>query len=186
MLQEYRRATVTPRMTGPTFSKTLSMTKEESIFQASPRIRCSFTATSSTSTRLVRDRIRSAFRRRRPCSLIPSTRTTRSPFTTLSIRFCASRPTENFKGSNFFFLRRLQVGGEKISLYDFENRAIRPLGEERIHAFTYKKIRVAKLDSVRVWRALTTSSTPNKPARSTDRRSTRQFHSDFCLNIESP
>jgi hypothetical protein len=33
----------------------------------------------------------------------------------------------------FFILREIQVGGEPISLYDYENRVIRPLGEERVH-----------------------------------------------------
>ncbi len=34
---------------------------------------------------------------------------------------------------DFFYRRKLQVGGEEISLYDYENKVIRPLGEERIH-----------------------------------------------------
>lgn len=33
----------------------------------------------------------------------------------------------------FFVLRKLAVGGEPISLYDYENRIIRPLGEPRVH-----------------------------------------------------
>lgn len=34
---------------------------------------------------------------------------------------------------DFFVLRRVQVGGQRISLYDFENDVIRPTGEERVH-----------------------------------------------------
>ena len=33
----------------------------------------------------------------------------------------------------FFWLRRMKVGGEPISLYRYENEVIRPLGEERVH-----------------------------------------------------
>jgi hypothetical protein len=33
----------------------------------------------------------------------------------------------------FFYLRKFVVGGKSISLYDFENQVIRPLGEERVH-----------------------------------------------------
>ena len=33
----------------------------------------------------------------------------------------------------FFKLTRLVVGGQPISLYDYENDVIRPLGEERVH-----------------------------------------------------
>ena len=33
----------------------------------------------------------------------------------------------------FFFLRRIAVGGEAMSLYHYENQVIRPLGEERVH-----------------------------------------------------
>lgn len=33
----------------------------------------------------------------------------------------------------FFWLRRVKVGGEPISLYRYENEVIRPLGEERVH-----------------------------------------------------
>jgi hypothetical protein len=33
----------------------------------------------------------------------------------------------------FFYLRRFVVGGKSISLYNFENDVIRPLGEERVH-----------------------------------------------------
>ena len=33
----------------------------------------------------------------------------------------------------FFWLRRVVVGGEKISLYDLENEKIRPIGDERVH-----------------------------------------------------
>ncbi len=33
----------------------------------------------------------------------------------------------------FFYLGKLQVGGEAISLYDYENKVIRALGEPRIH-----------------------------------------------------
>ena len=33
----------------------------------------------------------------------------------------------------FFALRRLTIGGEPISLYDYENHVIRPLGEPRVH-----------------------------------------------------
>lgn len=34
---------------------------------------------------------------------------------------------------DFFYRRKLRVGGADISLYDYENKVIRPLGEERIH-----------------------------------------------------
>ena len=34
---------------------------------------------------------------------------------------------------DFFYRRTLRVGGEDISLYDYENRVIRALGEERVH-----------------------------------------------------
>lgn len=34
---------------------------------------------------------------------------------------------------DFFYRRKLKVGGEDISLYDYENRVIRALGEERVH-----------------------------------------------------
>ena len=34
---------------------------------------------------------------------------------------------------NFFYLRKVQVGGVPISLYDYENKVIRALGEPRIH-----------------------------------------------------
>ena len=33
----------------------------------------------------------------------------------------------------FFYLRRIAVGGEAMSLYRYENEVIRPLGEERVH-----------------------------------------------------
>ena len=33
----------------------------------------------------------------------------------------------------FFALGKMQVGGEPISLYDYENKVIRPLGDPRIH-----------------------------------------------------
>jgi hypothetical protein len=33
----------------------------------------------------------------------------------------------------FFFLGKVQVGGEAISLYGYENKVIRPLGEARVH-----------------------------------------------------
>ncbi len=33
----------------------------------------------------------------------------------------------------FFYLGKVQVGGEPISLYDYENKVIRPLGDPRIH-----------------------------------------------------
>jgi len=34
---------------------------------------------------------------------------------------------------DFFYLRELQIGGQWISLYAYENEVIRPLGEERVH-----------------------------------------------------
>ena len=37
------------------------------------------------------------------------------------------------KKVEFFALRRLRVGGEALSLYDYENRVIRALGEPRVH-----------------------------------------------------
>ena len=33
----------------------------------------------------------------------------------------------------FFYLREVRVGGQPMSLYAYENRIIRPLGEERAH-----------------------------------------------------
>jgi hypothetical protein len=33
----------------------------------------------------------------------------------------------------FFYRNRLLVGGQRISLYDLENKVIRPLGEPRVH-----------------------------------------------------
>ena len=33
----------------------------------------------------------------------------------------------------FFYLRQVVVGGEPMSLYHYENRMIRPLGDERVH-----------------------------------------------------
>lgn len=33
----------------------------------------------------------------------------------------------------FFYLKKFTVGGKRMSLYDLENRLIRPIGEERIH-----------------------------------------------------
>jgi hypothetical protein len=35
--------------------------------------------------------------------------------------------------AKFFYFRALKVGGRWISLYDYENKVIRPLGEERVH-----------------------------------------------------
>ena len=35
--------------------------------------------------------------------------------------------------ASFFFLRKLQVGDEPLTLYAYENQVIRPLGEERVH-----------------------------------------------------
>lgn len=34
---------------------------------------------------------------------------------------------------SFFYLRTFTVGGHSISLYDFENKVIRPFGDERVH-----------------------------------------------------
>lgn len=38
-----------------------------------------------------------------------------------------------FKKVSFFFLGKVQVGGNPISLYDYENKVIRPFGDPRIH-----------------------------------------------------
>jgi hypothetical protein len=38
-----------------------------------------------------------------------------------------------FTKVDFFYLREVQVGGKRISLYDYENDVIRPLGDPRIH-----------------------------------------------------
>lgn len=38
-----------------------------------------------------------------------------------------------FKRAGFFKLRKVTIGGEVTSLYDYENEVIRPLGEPRIH-----------------------------------------------------
>lgn len=37
------------------------------------------------------------------------------------------------KKVGFFYLGKVQVGGESISLYDYENKVIRTLGEPRVH-----------------------------------------------------
>ena len=38
-----------------------------------------------------------------------------------------------FKKVSFFYFGKVQVGGEAISLYDYENKVIRPLGDPRVH-----------------------------------------------------
>ncbi len=38
-----------------------------------------------------------------------------------------------FKRLGFFKLQRFELGGRQISLYDYENKIIRPLGEPRVH-----------------------------------------------------
>jgi len=38
-----------------------------------------------------------------------------------------------FRKLTFFYFQRFKVGGRSISLYNFENKVIRPIGEERIH-----------------------------------------------------
>lgn len=38
-----------------------------------------------------------------------------------------------FKRLSFFKMHKIVVGGEKTSLYDYENGVIRPLGEPRVH-----------------------------------------------------
>ncbi len=38
-----------------------------------------------------------------------------------------------FRKFTFFYLRTFTVGGKSISLYNFENDVIRPLGDERVH-----------------------------------------------------
>ena len=40
---------------------------------------------------------------------------------------------EGWRKVSFFLLRKLRVGGEAISLYEYENRVIRALGDARIH-----------------------------------------------------
>jgi hypothetical protein len=40
---------------------------------------------------------------------------------------------DGFKKVSFFVLGKVRVGGEAISLYDYENKVIRPLGESRVH-----------------------------------------------------
>ena len=40
---------------------------------------------------------------------------------------------EGWRKVSFFLLRKVRVGGEAISLYDYENRVIRALGDARIH-----------------------------------------------------
>ena len=37
------------------------------------------------------------------------------------------------KKVDFFYLRKVRVGGQAISLYDYENRVIRALGDARVH-----------------------------------------------------
>ncbi len=39
-----------------------------------------------------------------------------------------------FRKVGFFYLGKVQVGGAPISLYDYENKVIRPIGDARIHA----------------------------------------------------
>ena len=39
-----------------------------------------------------------------------------------------------FRKVGFFYLGKVQVGGDPISLYDYENKVIRALGDARIHA----------------------------------------------------
>lgn len=34
---------------------------------------------------------------------------------------------------SFFYLRTFTIGGKAVSLYDFENKVIRPVGDERVH-----------------------------------------------------
>lgn len=38
-----------------------------------------------------------------------------------------------FRKVGFFYLRKIRVGGEPMSLYDYENEVIRKLGEPRVH-----------------------------------------------------
>jgi hypothetical protein len=38
-----------------------------------------------------------------------------------------------FKRAGFFKFRKVIIGGRKTSLYDYENKVIRPLGEPRVH-----------------------------------------------------
>lgn len=38
-----------------------------------------------------------------------------------------------FRRLRFFYLRKYRVGGRRISLYNYENDVIRPLGEPRVH-----------------------------------------------------
>jgi hypothetical protein len=38
-----------------------------------------------------------------------------------------------FKRAGFFKFRKVTIGGKKTSLYDYENKVIRPLGEPRVH-----------------------------------------------------
>jgi len=38
-----------------------------------------------------------------------------------------------FRRAGFFKFRKVIVGGQKTSLYDYENKVIRPLGEPRVH-----------------------------------------------------
>lgn len=40
---------------------------------------------------------------------------------------------EGYRKVPFFFLRKLQIGGEPTTLYAYENDTIRPTGEERVH-----------------------------------------------------
>ena len=38
-----------------------------------------------------------------------------------------------FKRAGFFKFRKVIIGGRKTSLYDYENKVVRPLGESRVH-----------------------------------------------------
>ena len=38
-----------------------------------------------------------------------------------------------FRKFTFFYWKEFNIGGEKLSLYDYENKIIRPLGDPRVH-----------------------------------------------------
>jgi Protein of unknown function, DUF547 len=70
----------------------------------------------------------------------------------------------------FFYLRTFTIGGKSISLYDFENDVIRPLGEERVHfALNCMVVSCPRLPARRSARTCLTGSSMLQRARSSAR-----------------
>ena len=56
------------------------------------------------------------------------------------------------KKVGFFYIGKVQVGGEPISLYDYENKVIRALGEPRIHvALNCMSVGCPRLPRIPFW-----------------------------------